>query len=118
MEVPQKTQDGAVFGFTINLISTSKTDPRAPVKGFIVTNGGGSFWWCLDLKERGLSQTAAHLKAKQAARDFNGSFRKNLLRVGTTRPPSEVLRPSSVPIESGLRTMERTGAPNFKLRHD
>src|SRR5208283_5359208 len=41
MEVPQKTQDGAVFGFTINLISTSKTDPRAPVKGFIVTKA----WW-------------------------------------------------------------------------
>jgi hypothetical protein len=45
------------------------------------------------LRERGLSQTAARLDAKQNTRDFKSSSRKNLLRVGTTR------------------------APNFKLRH-
>jgi len=41
----------------------------------------------LGFSERGLSQTAARPKAKPAARDFNGSSRMNLLRVGTTRAP-------------------------------
>jgi hypothetical protein len=45
-------------------------------------------WQCPDLMERGLSQTAAHRKVRQAARDFNGSSRNNLLRVETTRAPN------------------------------
>jgi len=42
---------------------------------------------CLDLRERGLSETAVRLKAQQAICDFNHSSQKNLLRVGPTRVP-------------------------------
>src|SRR5208282_655885 len=46
----------------------------------------------LNLRERGLSQTAARPNAKQAANDFNSFSRPNLLRVGTTRAPNFKLR--------------------------
>jgi hypothetical protein len=69
-----------------------------------------------NLRERGLSQTAARLKAKQAARDFNGSSRKNLLRVGTTRAPNFKL--TRIPKQEwgarASRVQVRASRPNFR----